>query len=92
MVATRVGEDAFGDGGRLYAIDFAPLALEGLELDVRSSAGELKGVSLQLNPEVGGVRLAFRLKPVGAGPIELQAMLTRDGAAVTELWLNQWTR
>lgn len=93
VIATRTGTRVFEDG-RLFAIDYAAHPALGddparIETRVSTSAGEISGQHLQLNPATGGMRLDFTLK--GDAPLaELRVELWRGGLRVAEVWLNRW--
>ena len=93
VIATRTGTRVFEDG-RLFAIDYAAHPALGddparIETRVSTSAGEIGGQHLQLNPATGGMRLDFTLK--GDAPLaELRVELWRGGLRVAEVWLNRW--
>lgn len=94
----RVGGFRAGgsDEQRLFVIDLvdgpmAGLALDGVRVDVSASAGEVRDVVLQPNPEVSGARLSFAFEPKGAGLSELRARLMKGDVPLTETWLYRWT-
>lgn len=84
------------EGGRVFAIDFAPGArvpqdLGTLTKIVRTSAGEVSEGVVQRNPDTGGPRLAFTFYPGEAALAEFRAQLRLDGAPLSEVWLFRWT-
>ncbi len=94
VLNTRIG-NAFEDG-IIIAIDFAPGAnvpddLDTIDKIVQSSAGTHGPGIVQLNPDTGGPRLAFKFQPGDAKLIEFRAQLRKDGNALTETWLYRWT-
>ncbi len=96
FAATRLG--SAGGTARLFVLDTSPLpSLAGpppepaLEPMVEASAGTLRDIVLQPNPETGGWRLAFVLDPGRAPLVELRARLRRGETAMSETWLYRWT-
>lgn len=84
------------EGGRIFAIDFAPDArvpddLNDLTRIIRTSVGEVTEGVLQRNPETGGPRLAFTFYPGEATLAEFRAQLRLNGAPLSEVWLYRWT-
>ena len=61
------------------------------EAELWSSAGVIANPVVQPNPETGGLRLAFELRPEAASVVELRARLLRGGTAVSEQWAWRWT-
>jgi glucans biosynthesis protein len=59
--------------------------------DVSASAGEIRDVVLQPNPEMSGMRLSFAFEPKGAGLSELRARLLKGDTPLSETWLYRWT-
>ncbi len=59
--------------------------------DVTASAGAVDNVVVQSNPETGGLRLVFELRPGTARLVELRARLARGGKPVSETWVYRWT-
>lgn len=95
VINTRIGK-GFDQIKTVVAIDFAPHAafddpLDGLDVLVRGTSGEVSAGVLQRNPGTGGVRLNFSFLPGEARIIEFRAQLLRAGAPVTEVWLYRWT-
>ncbi|UOA26123.1 glucan biosynthesis protein G [Pseudosulfitobacter sp. DSM 107133] len=84
------------EGGRVFAIDFAPNDHMPEDLDtitkvVTTSAGTVTEGILQRNPATGGLRLAFTFMPEEAKLAEFRVQLRLGDAALTELWLYRWT-
>jgi glucans biosynthesis protein len=93
FAATRGGA-AEGRRARRFVLDTTPLvAGQGAmpEASVEASAGTLRNVVLQPNPETGGLRLAFELLPGSAPLVELRAALRRGTTPVSETWCTRWT-
>ena len=94
--ATRAGA-AFEEGVRLFVLDWQGGALDALdaatapELELSASAGEVRNVVVQRNPEDGRWRSSFELVPGTASTIELRARLHAGGRALGETWLYRWT-
>jgi periplasmic glucans biosynthesis protein len=96
FASTRLG--GAGGNARLFVLDTTPLAPLGasaerppMEPKVETSAGTLRDIVLQPNPETGGLRLTFVLDPGRASLVELRARLTRGDIALSETWLYRWT-
>ncbi|MBB6307431.1 glucan biosynthesis protein [Xanthobacter tagetidis] len=93
VAGTRAG----GTGERrLFVVDLVDgpmpgLALDGVRADVSASAGEVRDVVVQPNPEMSGVRLSFAFEPKGAGLSELRARLLKGDTPLSETWLYRWT-
>lgn len=92
FAATRHG---LADQGRLrlFVLDTTPEPTPAPlpEPEVLASAGAIEHAVVQPNPETGGLRLAFQLRPGSAKLIELKARLLRAGTPVSESWLWRWT-
>jgi glucans biosynthesis protein len=80
---------------RRFVLDTTPgeaAATAGLpDAEVTASAGAVENVIVQPNPETGGLRLTFELRPGTARLVELRARLLRGGTAVSETWIYRWT-
>lgn len=59
--------------------------------EVTASAGAIDNVVVQPNPETGGLRLVFELRPGTARLVELRARLARGGKPASETWVYRWT-
>lgn len=92
VTATRSGPTIDGKR-RIFVIDFfgAGRTIEGLKLDVGSSAGKVSHPMLQINPLTKGVRASFELDPAGTNLAELRLRLLRANRPITETWLYRWT-
>ncbi|WP_424810512.1 glucan biosynthesis protein [Roseococcus sp. YIM B11640] len=92
---TRVG--VIGDGGRarIFVLELGAVqagsADAAPEVAAETSAGELKNIVLQSNPQTGGMRLAFELHPGSARIAEIRARLMRGQIPVSESWAFRWT-
>lgn len=82
--------------GRIFVMDVVGDGLrdagaEKLRADVSTSAGSVRDVVLQPNPEINGARLSFVLDPPeGEAAAELRAQLMRDNQPVSEVWIYRW--
>jgi glucans biosynthesis protein len=65
--------------------------IQGLKLDVGSSAGRLSNLVLQPNRLTKGIRASFDLAPGEASLAELRMRVLRGDKPVTETWLYRWT-
>lgn len=61
------------------------------DAEVQASAGAIEHAVVHPNPETGGLRLAFHLRPGSARLVELKARLLRAGTPVSESWVWRWT-
>jgi len=91
-IATRSGASLDGKR-RVYQLDLvgAGEQIDGLRVDLGSSAGRISNVMLVPNPAIHGLRASFELDPNGADLIELRLRVMRDKNPVTETWLYRWT-
>jgi glucans biosynthesis protein len=91
-IATRSGASLDGKR-RVYQLDLvgAGEQIDGLRVDLGSSAGRISNVMLVPNPAIHGLRASFELDPNGADLIELRLRIMRDKTPVTETWLYRWT-
>lgn len=88
---TRTGPTSDGKRRR-FVVDFTGVRfVEGLRLDVGTSAGRLSNQVLQPNPVMKGMRASFELDPGTADLAELRLRVLRDDRPVTETWLYRWT-
>lgn len=94
VLATRRDSGAKGDTKR-FVIDFGGPELNALPDDTPpvavittppASMAELLDHHVLRNPDTGGWRLAFQIKPKTAAPIELRAFLRGEAGAMTETW------
>jgi glucans biosynthesis protein len=94
-VATRVDRGTKQDAYR-FVVDFTGPTLQGLPPDtvlqgvvslhsVDGSKADLLEQRVEPNPQAGGYRLVFELRPAGA-PVELRAFLQKGSSALTETW------
>ena len=96
IAATRVGAGS-DQASRRFIVDVGDDGVDRLRgvtrdgLELWSSAGDLRNVTLQPNAETGGVRIAFELAPGSASIVELGARLTDAEGPVAETWLYRWT-
>lgn len=91
--ATRVGGNA---DRRLFVLDVVgdtvkDLPPEGLSARVTASAGEVRDIVLQPNPEIKGWRVSFALLPGGAENVELRAEFLRGEERLAESWVYRWS-
>lgn len=93
VLATRAGKITDSDR-RQFAVDFdlGPLQdVEGVALDVTSSAGKIAKSQLRPIPERGLMRASFELAPEEQTLIELRAQLYAGDRRLSETWLYRWT-
>ncbi len=91
-IATRSGASLDGKR-RVFILDFtgAGEKLDGLRLDLSSSAGKISNATLMANGVMHGLRASFELDPGDAGLIERRLRIMKADTPVTETWLYRWT-
>jgi len=91
-VATRSGASLDGKR-RVFLLDFVGAGdkVDGLRLDLGSSAGRISNSALMSNGALHGLRAGFELDPRDADLIELRLRIMRGDQPVTETWLYRWT-
>ena len=91
-VATRSGASIDGKR-RVFLLDFvgAGEKVDGLRLDLTSSAGRVSNATLMSNSALHGLRASFEIDPRDAELIELRLRVMRGDRPVTETWLYRWT-
>ncbi len=83
---------------RRFVVDFSEPGgqdagpLENLTARAQTSAGAIENVVLRANPSIAGLRVSFDLNPEGQDAADLRVDVLRDGRAVTEVWVDRWTR
>jgi glucans biosynthesis protein len=65
--------------------------LDGLRLDLSSSAGAISNATLVANGELHGLRASFEIDPKDAELIEIRLRIMRADTPVSETWLYRWT-
>ena len=92
VTSTRTGP-SFDGKRRIFVVEFTGTgrAIEGLRLDVGTSAGKLSNLVLQPSPLTKGVRASFELDPANADVAELRLRLMRADKPASETWLYRWT-
>ncbi|MEO3432279.1 glucan biosynthesis protein G [Inquilinus sp. CAU 1745] len=92
-----VEDEAEGEGGRKFVIDFGGGRLEELPADspviaeVTISRGEITTPVAQYNPVMKGWRVFFDLHADGDEVVELRCILKLDSEIISETWSYQWT-
>jgi len=91
-VATRSGASLDGKR-RVFLLDFvgAGEKVDGLRLELSSSAGRITNATVMSNSELHGLRASFELDPRDADLVELRLRIVRGDRPVTETWLYRWT-
>lgn len=91
-VASRSGASLDGKR-RVFLLDFvgAGEKVDGLRLDLNSSAGRISNATLMSNSALHGLRASFEIDPRDAELIELRLRIMRGDRPVTETWLYRWT-
>lgn len=97
VAATRVGAVVDHPELRQFVIDFTGAPFQSLppgtnyHLDIHTTPGEVKKVTLLPNPHTHGIRAMFALAPGDAQLCEMQARLMTDQGPISETWLYRWT-
>ena len=68
-----------------FGVDTLPQA------NVTASAGTVSGVTTQLNPVTGGLRVSFLFDPGNAETADLRVDIATPAKVAAEIWLYQWT-
>jgi glucans biosynthesis protein len=91
-VATRSGASLDGKR-RVFLLDFigAGDRVDGLRLDLATSAGHVSNATLMPNYALHGLRASFEVDPNNADLIEMRLRIMRGDTPVTETWLYRWT-
>jgi periplasmic glucans biosynthesis protein len=91
-VATRSGASLDGKR-RVFLLDFVGAGdkVDGLRLDLSSSAGKITNATLMANNALHGLRASFEIDPNDAELIEMRLRVMRGDKPVTETWLYRWT-
>ena len=91
-VATRSGASLDGKR-RVFLLDFigAGDKVDGLRLDLSTSAGHVSNATLMSNSGLHGLRASFEVDPNNADLIEMRLRIMRGDTPVTETWLYRWT-
>ncbi|POF63118.1 glucan biosynthesis protein [Novacetimonas maltaceti] len=97
IAATRVGASTDGSHTRFFDIDFTGEPFVNLprdakfHLQTRTSAGEIRNVVVEANPDIHGWRATFEFDPKDAKIAELDCSLANDQGTVSEEWVYRWT-
>ena len=91
-IASRSGASLDGKR-RVFLLDFvgAGEKVDGLRLDLTSSAGRISNATVMSNSELHGLRASFEIDPRDAELIELRLRVMKGDRPVTETWLYRWT-
>ncbi|WP_210419341.1 glucan biosynthesis protein [Acetobacter vaccinii] len=95
--ATRVGAVTDSSDARFFSIDFAGAPFDHLPKDThfhvvpKASAGTIRKVVVEPNPDINGWRTTFEFVPGDAKVSDLSATLETDSGPVSEQWLYRWT-
>ncbi len=92
VVASRSGA-SIDRKRRVFLLDIvgAGEKLDGLRLDLSSSAGAISNSTLVSNGALHGLRASFEIDPKDAELIELRLRVMRGDTPVSETWLYRWT-
>jgi glucans biosynthesis protein len=92
VLATRSGA-SIDRKRRVFMLDIvgAGEKLDGLRLDLSSSAGAISNATLVANGELHGLRASFEIDPKDAELIEIRLRVMRADTPVSETWLYRWT-
>lgn len=97
IAATRIGAVTDHADARMFVIDFSGKPFENLppnalfHLIPRSSAGSIRNVVVEPNPNIKGWRTTFEFYPGDAKLAELQCQLANDQGPISEQWMYHWT-
>ena len=97
VAQTRIGASD-DHKARVVAIDFTGDAVKSLPQDAKlhaeagASAGGIRNVVVEPNPEIHGWRIIFEYDPGSAASAELHCTLNSDTEALSEMWLSRWIR
>jgi len=91
-IATRSGASLDGKR-RVFLLDFigAGDKVDGLRVDLATSAGRVSNATLMSNVALHGLRASFEVDPNNADLIEMRLRIMRGDTPVTETWLYRWT-
>lgn len=91
-LSTRSGASIDGKR-RMFQIDIvgAGEKIDGLHVDLGTTAGKLSNVVLVPNPGIHGLRASFELDTGNADLVELRMRIMRNTQPVSETWLYRWT-
>ncbi|WP_166312635.1 glucan biosynthesis protein [Acetobacter estunensis] len=95
--ATREGAVTDHKDGRFFAIDFTggPVADKGQDakfhLIPNTSAGTIRNVVVEPNPNINGWRTTFEFYPGDAKLAEMSVVLADEQGPVSEQWMYRWT-
>jgi glucans biosynthesis protein len=92
---TRTGIGRRGDDSKLFVLEFMGDKLKGVDPKaikgvVSAEKSEIANIVTQPNPETGGWRLSFQCPAKSQTPIELRALLMKDDAPISEVWIYRW--
>ncbi|HEX3397629.1 MAG TPA: glucan biosynthesis protein [Steroidobacteraceae bacterium] len=92
VIATRSGA-SIDRKRRVFLLDIvgAGEKLDGLRLELSSSAGAISNSTLVANSELHGLRASFEIDPKDAEVIEMRLRVMRGDTPVSETWLYRWT-
>ncbi len=92
VIATRSGA-SIDRKRRVFILDIigAGEKLDGLRLDLSSSAGAISNSTLVSNGALHGLRASFEIDPKDADLIELRLRVMRGDTPASETWLYRWT-
>jgi glucans biosynthesis protein len=93
VTSTRTGP-SFDGKRRIFVVEFTGTGrdIEGLRMELGTSAGKLRNQVLQPSPLTKGVRASFELEPGSNSEVaELRLRLMRADKPVSETWLYRWT-
>lgn len=97
VAATRVGAVTDDKTARFFDIDFDGAPFANLPPDAKfhlvpsSSAGTIRNVVVEPNPNIHGWRTTFEFVPGDARIAELSCVLANDAGPVSEQWTYRWT-
>ncbi|GAB4575061.1 MAG: glucan biosynthesis protein G [Rhodothalassiaceae bacterium] len=88
------GKERPAPGARRFLLDYEGEAarylahrIGAIEPDLSARGGVAKAVSLEKNPETGGLRFVFDALPAPGATMDLRVTLRQSGEPVSEVWL-----
>ncbi|MFN3525958.1 MAG: glucan biosynthesis protein, partial [Paracoccus sp. (in: a-proteobacteria)] len=91
--ATRIGTSIMDEAEWTFALDFDRSRMSGqdIDLDIRASAGTVRGVNLTELPDGDMLRAAFTFVPdPEVDAVEFRGVLRSDAGRASETWLYRW--
>jgi glucans biosynthesis protein len=93
VTATRSGLSILDSRERVFVVDFdlGTIEFPSVQPHLESSAGEVKGVSVEHLPEGNGARVGFHFVAGESTAAEFRLWLESEGTRASEIWLYRWS-